>query len=168
MGRDQARREFLRRCEENLAKLRRYQAGEPYEDTLKGAMLKGFFLEEEDEQAALAAREEHRRAKNRKFQKDWRQRKPYKSVFNDRRAAAARRGIDWSLDFEECKQFWQQPCYYCGDSTTLNLDRIDNTQGYHVDNVRPCCAVCNKMKSSTTHEDFIVKVRAIAKLHPEE
>jgi len=60
------------------------------------------------------------------------------------------------LSFVEFMTFWQQSCFYCGDSIeTIGLDRIDNTKGYTMGNVVPCCEPCNKAKLTRTVKEFI-------------
>ena len=37
-------------------------------------------------------------------------------------------------------------CYYCNlelNETGIGLDRLDNKNGYNIDNVVPCCGPCN-------------------------
>lgn len=57
-----------------------------------------------------------------------------------------------------------QPCYYCGrfSETGFNgIDRYDNTKGYIVTNIKPCCTLCNMMKLDSPVDAFLDKVRAI-------
>lgn len=51
----------------------------------------------------------------------------------------------------------ENPCYYCGGelpSAGHGLDRIDNTLGYTIENVRPCCSNCNSAKLDLTEIEF--------------
>lgn len=58
---------------------------------------------------------------------------------------------------------WQKPCVYCGDEiVTVGVDRVDNAKGYVMDNVVPCCAICNSMKSSMKLVDFLRRCATIA------
>lgn len=41
------------------------------------------------------------------------------------------------------------------------LDRVNNEIGYTVDNIVPCCIVCNKMKSAMNVEDFYAHINKI-------
>ena len=60
------------------------------------------------------------------------------------------------LTFEEFKSFWQLPCHYCGaEIETIGLDRIDNSLGYKLDNVIPCCLRCNILKFFNTEKEFL-------------
>lgn len=81
---------------------------------------------------------------------------------------AKRRNLEWSLNKEQVKKLTKQDCHYCGiepqqiiSQTGCNgpyiyngLDRIDNSKGYIIDNVVPCCKFCNQAKSSMTIEQF--------------
>lgn len=75
-------------------------------------------------------------------------------LFSYIRSAKAR-GIEWNLTPEQFEELWQHHCYYCGDKiTTIGIDRKDNSKGYEVENILPCCHVCNIMKRSMTVEEF--------------
>ena len=77
-------------------------------------------------------------------------------LFNEYKQTAKKRLIEFALTKEEFKLFWQKPCQYCGDPIkTIGLDRVDNTQGYKLGNIAPCCSTCNKAKSMLTVKDFI-------------
>lgn len=66
------------------------------------------------------------------------------------------RGIKFNLTLEQFSLFWQQPCHYCGDEIeTIGLDRIDSSGDYCVDNIVPCCSVCNFMKRQLSQDGFI-------------
>lgn len=44
-----------------------------------------------------------------------------------------------------------KPCFYCTGplpETGRGLDRIDNSRGYHIDNVLPCCTQCNNTRNT--------------------
>jgi hypothetical protein len=65
--------------------------------------------------------------------------------FGAARFTAKRRGLDWSLAFDEYVSLRSLPCHYCGFSLpdSGGLDRIDDSKGYHPGNVVPCCTECN-------------------------
>lgn len=49
-------------------------------------------------------------------------------------------------------------CYFCGgplSPTGMGLDRLDNRDGYVVENVVPCCGTCNSRKGSLEMAGFI-------------
>jgi hypothetical protein len=76
-------------------------------------------------------------------------RKNYTSVsgrFNQCRSAQKRNGRSWTLTKEQFASLISNHCTYCGGplpKTSAGLDRLDNTRGYDLDNVTPCCALCN-------------------------
>ena len=77
---------------------------------------------------------------------------------------AKQRGYNWNLTYEQFMTFWQKPCYYCGAKIkTIGLDRVDNSRGYEIDNVVPCCTRCNLMKRILSKDDFINQCKIIAK-----
>jgi len=50
-----------------------------------------------------------------------------------------------SLSTDDALFLMQQPCYYCNTEHALGLDRIDNTLGHSLQNVRSCCEKCNNI-----------------------
>lgn len=77
---------------------------------------------------------------------------------------AKRRGFDFDLSKEDFQTLWQKPCFYCADEIeTIGLDRIDSNIGYRLDNVVPCCAICNTMKLALPREVFIAHCYKIIK-----
>ena len=78
------------------------------------------------------------------------------------------RGIEYKLTEEQFKEITQKDCYYCGakpnniskakgrfGSYKYNgIDRIDNNKGYTINNVVPCCKICNQAKGNLTLQEF--------------
>ncbi len=86
--------------------------------------------------------------------------------YNIYKKSAIDRDIEWNLKMGEFVVFWNADCYYCGEHIEgIGLDRVDNTEGYKMDNVVPCCATCNRMKMSKTHDSYILKCVKIALKH---
>ena len=82
--------------------------------------------------------------------------------FQQIRNGARQRDLDWELSFEDVEGFWDQPCHYCGDEIdTVGLDRVDNSQGYVLSNVVPCCGTCNIMRGSLTVEDWFAHMKKV-------
>lgn len=85
--------------------------------------------------------------------------------------SAITRGIKWELIPEQFIKITQKNCTYCGTIPSNNwkrmgymyngVDRIDNTEGYTLDNCIPCCTMCNKMKMDHNLFDFLSKVSKI-------
>ena len=88
----------------------------------------------------------------------------------------------------------KQPCFYCGEIDIRNraamdsykklrgatlkeediekyavelngVDRLDSNNGYEMDNVVPCCGMCNRMKNKFTYKEFIDKIKLIYLKH---
>lgn len=67
------------------------------------------------------------------------------------RRHARYRGIEWHLTLSEYEQLMSgASCTYCRGiikSTGVGLDRIDNSLGYSIENVVPCCGSCNGIRN---------------------
>ena len=103
----------------------------------------------------------------------------FRGLLRAMKNGAEKRNLKWALTDEEVKDLIQNPCYYCGklperhlknkriqnqckgDFPSNGLDRIDNSKGYSIDNVVPCCFRCNAMKekmSISKFRDHIIKI----------
>lgn len=82
----------------------------------------------------------------------------------------------WSLTRDQYYSLIANDCFYCKLPYTheygIGLDRINNLFGYHIDNVLPCCGVCNKSRNNTfTVEEMIdlgSKIRTIKLSRPQD
>jgi hypothetical protein len=57
-------------------------------------------------------------------------------------------------------------CFYCSENLPeygSGIDRIDSNKGYVQDNCRPCCTMCNRMKSDYTESEFLSQMKKILK-----
>lgn len=92
---------------------------------------------------------------------------------------ALKRGFDFLLSRDHIDKIIRQDCKYCGSppanfKTTKNstapfpyngIDRVDPKKHYTVDNVVPCCSICNNAKSNLSLEVFaawVQRLRAMA------
>jgi len=96
--------------------------------------------------------------------------------------SAEKRGYEWHLTKEQVRSLSKLPCYYCGVEPSQvtrypsmngvyvynGLDRVDNNKGYTIDNVVPCCKVCNRAKGTATLEEFKEWVGLVNKRFYEE
>jgi len=99
--------------------------------------------------------------------------KPFESLYKKFVRTNKSRKVPVNLTYEDFFSFTTTgKCHYCGCSvlwhkhnatahSNYNLDRKDNTEGYTLENCLVCCGICNHMKSSTTYDEFIKKVRDI-------
>jgi hypothetical protein len=92
----------------------------------------------------------------------------YNNVYKHR---AIDKGLEFSLTKEEFKILIQQTCHYCGSPPRGNmlrktgnrisqliyngLDRKDSGNGYTIENVVPCCGICNHAKHTMPYAEFI-------------
>lgn len=80
------------------------------------------------------------------------------------------------LTKDEWLDLTQRACYYCDappsnlfravetwaeDFTYQGIDRVDSSDGYRLENCRPCCWICNRMKSNMDEEEFIDHLRRV-------
>jgi hypothetical protein len=91
-----------------------------------------------------------------------------------------RKGRHFSFTLEEFSAKIVQDCFYCGknggslskglgktsgDFPYTGLDRIDSSKGYSPENTQPCCKICNTMKNTLTHEEFLSHIELIKSKH---
>ena len=71
--------------------------------------------------------------------------------------------IDFKLDrawFIE--NILNKNCFYCNDSENIGCDRIDNSKPHYIENVVPCCYICNTARNNHfTIEEFKLIGKAI-------
>ena len=78
--------------------------------------------------------------------------------FKEYERSAKYRGLEFELTLIQFRQLANINCYYCDDKINgIAFDRVDNTKGYTINNVVPCCSDCNKMKYTFTMEKFLEK-----------
>ncbi len=89
-------------------------------------------------------------------------------LFNVYKRAAKKKKLEFSLDYDDFVRLTSSDCHYCssppravcraprktGDYVYNGLDRKDNTKGYSIDNVVPCCKYCNSAKADRTISEF--------------
>jgi len=72
------------------------------------------------------------------------------SNFMKAKYAANRRNKEWTLTEHEYHDLLlDNKCYYCQGPLSeggIKLDRLDNTKGYNIENVVPCCYRCNVIR----------------------
>jgi hypothetical protein len=72
------------------------------------------------------------------------------------RKSACNRNLDFNLTNDEFIKLVESSCHYCGyNGKVIGVDRIDSAKGYIIDNVVPCCELCNLMKHVRSYQDFI-------------
>lgn len=87
-------------------------------------------------------------------------------VFKQYKQSALKRGYSWDLHKYQIEALIFLPCYFCGKEVASGfrhgIDRLNNEKGYMVDNVVPCCRICNLMKGVQTEQMFLQHCAKIA------
>jgi hypothetical protein len=83
---------------------------------------------------------------------------------------------DGDLTEEQFIELSQLPCHYCNKPPSNNrthryykdisfqyngLDRLDNSQTHNLNNVVPCCWICNNKKSNWNYQEFMNWINTI-------
>lgn len=70
--------------------------------------------------------------------------------FKISKSLAARRGLEWNISESDYFELISKRCHYrnhlIGNTNGVGLDRVDNSNGYVIGNVVPCCGFCNRIK----------------------
>lgn len=74
---------------------------------------------------------------------------------------AKRRNLSFTISKKEFRCVMSQPCWYCGATDKIGLDRVNNKKGYIPYNVISCCSNCNFLRGNLTIDEFLERVRAI-------
>lgn len=74
---------------------------------------------------------------------------------------AKTRGIKVQLTDNEISSLLNSNCYYCGKEKADGIDRIDSNKDYTINNIVPCCKVCNMMKNKFSLDTFLEQVNKI-------
>jgi hypothetical protein len=99
----------------------------------------------------------------------------FKNILSNYKKNATERGFCWELTEEQTKNLIFSNCYYCGLEpsnggkrkikggvfTYNGIDRVNNEEGYYLDNVVSCCKPCNRATRQMTlreFEDYIFRV----------
>ena len=101
----------------------------------------------------------------------------FNTLIRGMKRGAKQRGYTWDLTSTQVRQLTTQPCYYCGEEPSQGasrvwpngvylyngLDRVDNKLGYIINNVVPCCGICNWGKKAMTQEEFLTWISRVYK-----
>lgn len=89
------------------------------------------------------------------YRRTWRKNNPVKNAFYMLRSTAKLQDLECTISSSSFCVLVNQPCSYCQivynpmrHAGSYWLDRIDNQQGYTLDNVLPACGVCNRLRNS--------------------
>ena len=102
----------------------------------------------------------------------------FNNLIRTLKQGAKRRNYSWDLTRDQVRELTSQPCYYCDEPPSQQgarkshaggiylfngLDRVNNTKGYTIDNVVPCCIVCNRAKRTMTQDEFLMWISQVYK-----
>jgi hypothetical protein len=92
-----------------------------------------------------------------------------KAMYQDYKHSAWARMLSFKLSFRQFQKLTQKECFYCGQKpekrfrkfhfTANGIDRKNNTKGYVLTNLLPCCSICNRAKGEMTFNDFMNYLR---------
>lgn len=103
--------------------------------------------------------------------KQWREKFPIKAAFNNLKASAKKRNIEFTLTLEEFEEFCYETEYiqYKGKTKhCYSVDRIDNDKGYTRDNIRILTVSENasKGKKKLIYDWFTKKAKVVTVFEP--
>ena len=103
----------------------------------------------------------------------------FRAAIRNYRHGAQNRGYEFSLTDDQCRELFNQVCFYCGAKPAniataawthepeifiyQGIDRKNNVVGYTPENCVPCCFVCNKAKGERNTDSFIEHCKMISK-----
>lgn len=97
-------------------------------------------------------------------------------VIRSYKYSAFKKNHAWGLVTDEVNNLFSGDCYYCGIPpskikmlpkyvgifTYNGIDRLNNDNGYFLENCVSCCEPCNRKKSETHVTDFLMHINKIA------
>jgi hypothetical protein len=102
----------------------------------------------------------------------------FNHLLRNYKQAARKRKHVFALTRKQFRRLTKLPCHYCSVAARQQhnrndhpnrqpylfngLDRIDNSVGYTITNVIPCCTICNMLRGSLTYHEFIKRISLIA------
>ncbi len=86
--------------------------------------------------------------------------------------SAKSRNKTFELSTTTFKRLIYSKCYYCGieprqkvgDIQYNGIDRLNNDDGYHIENCLACCKVCNRGKGTMSSEEYVEHLTRVAQL----
>lgn len=93
----------------------------------------------------------------------------FNTLYAEYKRGAIQRHLVFEITKEEFKIITKQNCFYCGaepkqaknqkerygDYVYNGIDRVDNLQGYIINNVVTCCKRCNQGKTNLSQQEFL-------------
>jgi hypothetical protein len=88
---------------------------------------------------------------------------PEEINYNKYYNGARTRKILFTITDTQFNNIINNDCYYCKSipEKFSGIDRLDNNEGYNIDNCIPCCSTCNILKHTLSYNDFIKQIERI-------
>jgi hypothetical protein len=98
----------------------------------------------------------------------------YRSIYSSYKRNAITRNLNFDIDFDFTLNIMKSNCYYCGIEPSNiykksyynvkynGIDRVDNSKGYNLDNIVPCCKMCNVAKNNNSQNEFLNWIKRIS------
>ena len=98
------------------------------------------------------------------------------TVFRSYIQGAIRKDLSFTVSAEVAYDMMSKPCHYCGcqpGNQTLGftyngMDRVRTDTGYSIDNIVPCCRLCNGIKSKLDLDVFLNHIKLIHNYNEED
>lgn len=75
-------------------------------------------------------------------------------LFTNCRHRARKKGYSFTLTRVEFLEIVSRSCHWCGFNGLVGIDRIDNNDGYTIENSVPCCKRCNYAKNDMSLDEW--------------
>jgi hypothetical protein len=100
-----------------------------------------------------------------------------RQLYNQYKYVSLKKSREFTLTLEDFVKITSEDCFYCGlkpssirfaskqsngHYTYNGIDRTDNSIGYVARNCVPCCTMCNRAKSSTPVEEFLLWAKRLS------
>jgi 5-methylcytosine-specific restriction endonuclease McrA len=92
-----------------------------------------------------------------------------RAIIGQYKRNAKKRGQNYELTEKQFAEITKKDCHYCGakpNNVTKHsiqsfgkyiyngIDRINSNKGYTIENIVPCCKLCNQAKNDLTLQEF--------------
>jgi hypothetical protein len=79
-------------------------------------------------------------------------------LYQRAKRAARIRKLEFLISKEEFADLRTYKCFYCEGALPKygsGLDRVNSKLGYYIQNVVPCCSICNSLKGTLSKEELL-------------
>jgi len=91
------------------------------------------------------------------------------SLFKRYKSSAKVRGYEFDLSMDTFSRLIKSNCLYCGTEPAQKhgtieyngIDRLENDEGYNINNCLACCGMCNRVKGIMTRQEFYCYIKKL-------